>query len=344
MFTNINDCRFPRESGQLFHCTVEPSPGHIRCWSWAQRSSIAGHCSIQWLPKVWRMWGRTNLQLPSWQIASRSASRMCPHSPSCLLLSGPSEWSAHDWGKKTGRPSGPNRNNNKNLSLFAISLRFWSLISHDWRIFCVRFVWRPSVAQSNCTPKCVKHRSFFSFWFCLCINLFHLPKGSGGFFTSGTCERGVTERGAFAFACQYIVSPRGWTGNRTVTQMRHRLPVEGRPNRARQSLASTLSELRVAATLYCDPGRHANVITPCLLTPCLNVPNYSLSNTSRCGTGRTFFFGLVLSALLTSFPRAVITSIVMVTEISVKWTVRMQTSVQFLPVEVSSADVAKGGP
>ena len=28
-----------------------------------------------------------------------------------------------------------------------------------------------------------------------------------------------------------------------------------------------------AATSYCDPGRHANVITPCLLTPCLNVPN-----------------------------------------------------------------------
>ena len=26
-------------------------------------------------------------------------------------------------------------------------------------------------------------------------------------------------------------------------------------------------------TSYCDPGRHANVITPCLLTPCLNVPN-----------------------------------------------------------------------
>ena len=34
----------------------------------------------------------------------------------------------------------------------------------------------------------------------------------------------------FAFACQYIVSPRGRTGNRTVTQMRHPLLVEGRPN------------------------------------------------------------------------------------------------------------------
>ena len=48
--------------------------------------------------------------------------------------------------------------------------------------------------------------------------------------------------------------------------------VEGQPNCAR-SLASTLSAPRVAATLDCDPGRHANVITPCLLTPCLNVPN-----------------------------------------------------------------------
>ena len=55
--------------------------------------------------------------------------------------------------------------------------------------------------------------------------------------------------------------------------MRHPLLVEGRPNCARQSLASTLSAPRVAATSYCDPGRHANVITPCLLTPCLNVPN-----------------------------------------------------------------------
>ena len=89
---------------------------------------------------------------------------------------------------------------------------------------------------------------------------------------SGTFKRGVTERGVFAFACQYIVSPRGQTGNRTVTQMLHPLLVEGRPNCTRQSLASALSAPRVAATSYCHPGRHANVITPCLLTPCLNVP------------------------------------------------------------------------
>ena len=44
------------------------------------------------------------------------------------------------------------------------------------------------------------------------------------------------------------------------------LLVGGRPQCARQSLASALSAPRVAATSYCDPGRHANVITACLLT------------------------------------------------------------------------------
>ena len=35
---------------------------------------------------------------------------------------------------------------------------------------------------------------------------------------------------------------------------------------------------------YCDPGRHANVVTHCLLTPCLNVPNRSMPNmTGRPG-------------------------------------------------------------
>ena len=42
-----------------------------------------------------------------------------------------------------------------------------------------------------------------------------------------------------------------------VTQMRHSLFVEGRPNCARQSLASALLAPCVAATSYCDPGRHA---------------------------------------------------------------------------------------
>ena len=101
---------------------------------------------------------------------------------------------------------------------------------------------------------------------CISVTLHIVPT------VSGTFKRGVTERGVFAFACQYIASPRCRTGNRTVTQMRHPLIVEGQPNCARQSLASTLSAPRVAATPYCDPARHANVITPCLLTPCLNVP------------------------------------------------------------------------
>ena len=46
-------------------------------------------------------------------------------------------------------------------------------------------------------------------------------------------------------------------------------PVEGRPHCVRQSLASTLLALAVTATLYCHPGRHASVVTPCLFTPCL---------------------------------------------------------------------------
>ena len=100
--------------------------------------------------------------------------------------------------------------------------------------------------------------------------------------SSGTFKRGVTERGVFAFACQYIVSPHGRTGNRTVTQVRHPLLVEGRPNCARQSLASALSAPRVAATSYCHPGRHANVIIPCLLTPCLNVPKQRPPDTISC--------------------------------------------------------------
>ena len=79
--------------------------------------------------------------------------------------------------------------------------------------------------------------------------------------------RGSAGVATLTFACQCIVSPRRRALNRTVTQMRHPLLLEGRPNCARQSLASTLSAPRVAATLYCDPGRHANVVTPCLLSP-----------------------------------------------------------------------------
>ena len=94
------------------------------------------------------------------------------------------------------------------------------------------------------------------------------------FFFRAHLKGGVAERGVFEFACQYIVSLRGRTGNRTVTQMRDPSLVEGRPKCVcvcvRQSLASTLSVPRVAATSYCDPGRHSHGITPCLLAPCLN--------------------------------------------------------------------------
>ena len=43
--------------------------------------------------------------------------------------------------------------------------------------------------------------------------------------------------------------------------------IEGRPNCARQSLASTQSAPHGAATSYCDPGHHANVVTPLLAYP-----------------------------------------------------------------------------
>ena len=98
--------------------------------------------------------------------------------------------------------------------------------------------------------------------------------------SNGVCDVWVYRfpsngKGGIRIACQYIVSPRGRTGNRTVTQMRHPFLFEGRPNCARQSLASTLSAPCIAATSYCDPGRHANVITLVCFSPCL-MPNRSM--------------------------------------------------------------------
>ena len=46
-----------------------------------------------------------------------------------------------------------------------------------------------------------------------------------------------------------------------LSQMQHPLLAEERPNRARQSLATTLSAPLAAATSYCHPGRHANAVT-----------------------------------------------------------------------------------
>ena len=53
-------------------------------------------------------------------------------------------------------------------------------------------------------------------------------------------KKGGTGKGVLPFACQYAVSPRG-------PDRQHPLLVEGRPNCARQSLASALSALAVAA-------------------------------------------------------------------------------------------------
>ena len=78
-------------------------------------------------------------------------------------------------------------------------------------------------------------------------------------------ERGLTEGGIFAFVCHYMVSQR--PGPATV--LSHTccvfLLVKARPKCMRQSLASTVSALAVAATSYCHAGRHANVVIVRLL-------------------------------------------------------------------------------
>ena len=90
--------------------------------------------------------------------------------------------------------------------------------------------------------------------------------------TSIPCWR--TTKFCAAIACQYIVgaSRRGdivlWCRS---------------PRKCRQSLASTLSAPRVAATSYCDPGRHANVVTPCL-----NVPNKCPLKSPKLYSARPF--------------------------------------------------------
>ena len=96
---------------------------------------------------------------------------------------------------------------------------------------------------------------------------------SAFFYLREHSKRGVTERGSIRICLPvHCLAARSDRQPYCHTQMRHPLLVEGRPNCARQLLAGTLSAPHVAATSYCDPSRHANVITPCLLTPCLNVP------------------------------------------------------------------------
>ena len=79
--------------------------------------------------------------------------------------------------------------------------------------------------------------------------------------------KGVTERGVFAFACQYIVSTRPRTGNPTVTQMRHPLLVEGRPNCARQSLGRAGSD-----PLHVGPAGNHSCVFPCWVGVCGDAP------------------------------------------------------------------------
>ena len=79
-------------------------------------------------------------------------------------------------------------------------------------------------------------------------------------------------------------------------------PIKARPNSiiviveqsfyfycARQSLASTLSACRVAASSYCHPGRHANVVQP--------APNYHTTGCSRSSADSPGARTLVFAAL-----------------------------------------------
>ena len=93
----------------------------------------------------------------------------------------------------------------------------------------------------------------------------------------GHIKRGVTERGVFAFACQYIDSPRGLTGNRTVTQMQHPLSLWKEDQIVRrQSLASALSAPRVAV------GTHMSLPAVfAYITPFLNVPKREREKSTR---------------------------------------------------------------
>ena len=75
--------------------------------------------------------------------------------------------------------------------------------------------------------------------------------GGGGVKGHKNCEQKFCEqRGVFAFACQYIVSLRRRTSNRTVTQMRHPLLVE--------------SMTKLCATIACqytvDTSRHGDIV------------------------------------------------------------------------------------
>ena len=106
----------------------------------------------------------------------------------------------------------------------------------------------PHVCVCGCVQVCV----------CVCFFVVSGPCFqllSLAFFLAGLQGRGYA-KGVFAFACQCIVSPRP----RSATVLSHRccIPLLARPNCARQSLASTVSVLAVAATSYCHPGRHAN--------------------------------------------------------------------------------------
>ena len=88
-----------------------------------------------------------------------------------------------------------------------------------------------------------------------------------------------TERGVFAFACQYVVSPDCLPDRQRYyhTNATSRPFLKDDQNRARQSLASAVSVRRVAAAWYCHPGRPANVVTPLFVYLLFKLGRYSAS-------------------------------------------------------------------
>ena len=91
--------------------------------------------------------------------------------------------------------------------------------------------------------------------------------GRGGVATFANLQKGGHGKGGIRICLPVHCLPVGRTSNNTVTQMRHPLVVERWPDCARQSLASMLSALAIAATSYCRPSCHANVVPPVCLLP-----------------------------------------------------------------------------
>ena len=83
---------------------------------------------------------------------------------------------------------------------------------------------------------------------------------------SGRLKRGATDRGIRICLPVHCIS--AWPDRHPYCRTHatsHLSQDDQISARARESLASSVSVHRVAAAWYCHPGRHANVVSPCLL-------------------------------------------------------------------------------